>query len=1814
MTEDLELYAACRIPVTLRYNNGRADETIYVNIGDTLSVPEPTSTVDGVHFSYWYNAEAGHAPYDLRTPVNEGFTLTAWWWYPGIDFEGGYTAEYTNIAALINHSTTLRGDVVVMESCSFSNRLTVSGKVRLILCDGITLNVARGIQVPEGSTLEIYGQSEGTGKLVVNETENYNAGIGSNRKENSGAIHIYGGTLDIHAGNYAAGIGGGHHGSGNVTIHGGKVAAFGGKAGAGLGGGYNGGGTLTLRGGSVKAVGDQEKAIKASTINFAWESYDSPLHLEAGAISGNIVFQKGFLLENSNETALPDNILGNVTLIPAMGMTFDANGGSGSMDYQAVARRSAFTLPACGFTPPAGKVFDCWQCSNGRTYTPGLTCYFLQGYSFKALWLNPQSLSFESVSEENPDGRLAKTWGDAPFTNAVTGAQTNVTWMSTDETVSTVDGNGEVTLTGTGEATIIATAGKDAGYSRASASYALTVEPLAVEHPAMTVNGSYTYTGSGIIPEVTVTIDGEAIPAQWVELSCENNIKVGTATVTATGAKGGRYSFSVAGEFPILPRPVTVSGIAAKNRHFNNDTDAELDCSDAVISALADGDEVTVKARGEFEDADFGQGKTVNITSITLEGRDMDNYVIAESGQQQTATATIYAPHTVVFADAEGNPLTDQAFAAQTVLNGYCAREPEITDNNRPVKEGWRFVGWQNNGVPFDFGRALDFDTTTTITLTPLFRMLYTVYAFPENTVTVSMDEDTVAPGDALTAKAPNIDPTNAERALIGFSIFYAFSSRPDADIVRIDYTQTTNGSNTEAVFPIPDLPTESTEGYIVVRAEYAVSSNLLDSMRNTQNQHIELRSGDDLAKLAKWVSAGHDLMGETVELMNDIDVAGTGFNGFPRGISFAGTFEGNGHTVSGISIRSDGNAGFFVKLTGKVENLTLAGTVFGRGSDSDGNYVGGIAAVVGMDYDTDGSPVSTGSILNCVSLLKVTNDDIGSYNRDHTGGVAGRNEGTVSGCKYLGMDGTDIYALNAVGNGEEVENCTALYAVQGYTDEYAGSVTVVSATGEGQIGEYFPSGCDVTLTLTGAPRDGWIQNGFKYSIFNEETYNYDDVNLTPVGGNTYLLTGIDRNVCVLPSYVYLPLSGLSQDSQNRYLITSRADLEAVAEAVADLDGCGGMSFLLTRDLENVGPFSGIAVGEGDQYIAFYGVFDGGGHTISGMKIISDSIYAVGFIGQLGGTLTNLTLKDCTVTGTADSAEVGMLTGNGYGRVTNCYVVGGQVSGTYAGAIMGSGYVEGRRNFYDSDVTVIMNGTTIPTGQCGTSQGDRIYDNAAMVSAYRVSFEDGLGNKLAPDQLVPGNGIAEKPVFEEMPQREHFTFTDTWQKDDGSEYTFSESDTESIIVENTTLYAVWEQDPTCTIVLTDGQEGGRDISYEAYLNQDNSVTVPDYVVRILSGLKPVSWSYAGTNYLPGNMIPVSESPEHEITLFMNTSPIDYDITAAAAENGSISVKESGQYGESISVNVTPDTGYTLEALTYKTEDGDPVEITIDQGVYSFEMPAEAVTVQAAFRAIDYTVTAEITGNGVLLVHGEEISNGETAIVHYGVYIFLLPDVGYLLDSFTVSAEDDRPVTVNETYFNMPACPVNVSCNFIESARISFEKGAEAASGIMDEVILAKHTAYDLPDCGFDPPEGQVFKAWSVKIGDAEAVEKQPGKGITVTADTIVTALWEDASGADDNQGVFILPQSLTVIEANAFEGITATRVEMSENVVSIGSCAFANCPNLREIHIPAGVTSVDDHALDGCGDVTVYGVTGTEAERFANAAGFSFVDPNAQLD
>ena len=148
------------------------------------------------------------------------------------------------------------------KNITIDNRLSLgTGDTHLILGDGYKLNV-KGIYIPQGSTLHVYGQTAGTGKLISKPSTG--AGIGGYSGHNGGNIVIHGGIVEATGANHCAGIGsndGQGNNNGSFTMYNGTVKATGGSNGAGIGGGQEcNAGMITIYGGEVTATGKNDSA------------------------------------------------------------------------------------------------------------------------------------------------------------------------------------------------------------------------------------------------------------------------------------------------------------------------------------------------------------------------------------------------------------------------------------------------------------------------------------------------------------------------------------------------------------------------------------------------------------------------------------------------------------------------------------------------------------------------------------------------------------------------------------------------------------------------------------------------------------------------------------------------------------------------------------------------------------------------------------------------------------------------------------------------------------------------------------------------------------------------------------------------------------------------------------------------------------------------------------------------------------------------------------------------------------------------------------------------------------------------------------------------------------------------------------------------------------------------------------------------------------------------------------------------------------------------------------------------------------------
>ena len=933
---------------------------------------------------------------------------------------------------------------------------------------------------------------------------------------------------------------------------------------------------------------------------------------------------------------------------------------------------------------------------------------------------------------------------------------------------------------------------------------------------------------------------------------------------------------------------------------------------------------------------------------------------------QYTPTPNTY---TVMFRDEDGvTPLT--GIPDQTV--GY---NKYVTEPSAPEKEGWRFLAWMEGGTVFDFSSPLTDAANSEIILTPCYGKLYSVAK--DNAAAGGSGTGSITwKGETGEASSSSITAVEGEQITLtavpeAGSVLRSFSVRKRVQGGYENISCTMTGENS-AVFAMP-------AGDVIVTASFVLSGDLLNSLKDENNENLfHIRSEHDLVLLSKW-SADHDMDGQTVQLEQDLNMSGLDFEGF-SGV-FRGSFQGGGHTVSNVNVRgfaSDTNThvAFFWNLEGSVSNLTVTGSV----QDIGGNATGGLV----------GNLLADATVSGCTSLLQA--NDALAYTQSPSSAFIG--------CYY---------------RGNSSKYGTPLYTVEGgssVTPDAAAAVSGLAGAGKRVIDgqTYFAAETDVTLTLT-APETvgnfvlaGFTCGGSRYLAKNDQ--------------NTYTIQCISDDLTVSPDYTYQ--MGLDYEN-GRYLVRNKADLEAVARAVRATGGCSGMTFQLMNDIDfNGASFSGIAVGTGDQ---FCGAFDGNGKTISNM-VITGSTYYLGFIGNLGGSLNGLTLENCTVINMNASGSAGLLAGSCYnGYMYHCRVLGGSVSAAFAGAVAADFYpTEAEDNLYDTSVNVVSGGDVKTPGTCGTGFGDESYagSDAACVM-WTVRFLSGPdGVVIADPQKVANKDAAESPDVTALPVPEHFSFTGAWKRADGTVYTFDKTSAGDDITEDTDLFPVLEEEETFPVTLTDGQENGLSITADVYLSEEAGWTVPACSFTPPTGMEFEGWEYGDLVYEPGQAVALTG----EKKLAARWKWIEYSIFDGSGEESE--KIGTAHYGEVFGFFMIPNPGQETVSVTCVSAGGVNVEVSLEEDVYSITMPNEDVMLTAVFRALTYAVTAEGLEHGALLVNNVQADLTGDITAHYGDIVAVRPDEGYLLVSLEVKDEALDDIAQENGSFTMPELSVTLT--------------------------------------------------------------------------------------------------------------------------------------------------------------------------------------------
>lgn len=368
--------------------------------------------------------------------------------------------------------------------------------------------------------------------------------------------------------------------------------------------------------------------------------------------------------------------------------------------------------------------------------------------------------------------------------------------------------------------------------------------------------------------------------------------------------------------------------------------------------------------------------------------------------------------------------------------------------------------------------------------------------------------------------------------------------------------------------------------------------------------------------------------------------------------IDYIGTFDGAGHTLSGVYL--DGGymqgVGLFgrVESGGKVCNLGVTDSYFKGNSYWNG-------AVCGFNNE--------GTIENCYADATVVGSNDG-------GGVCGQNQGIVANCYSVGKVSGKSNVGGVCGyNYGEVTNC--YYDSTVYSGDAIGTNEGTAVEVSGKSIAQFASG-EVCYLLNGKTSDGELVWG--------QTIGTDDYPVFNNGSNTvYATTGcvsynndgiegerehnlVDGKCTACGTYVISTAEQLFSFAEDVRLKNTEIDAVlandiTVNESVFDENG------ELKESLTEWTPI-------GRSSSAYSGTFDGAGHTVSGLYFNKSTTQNIGLFGCVGknGVVRNVGVVDSYFSG---STYVGGVCAYNEGTIANCYSIATVGGGNYIGGICG---------------------------------------------------------------------------------------------------------------------------------------------------------------------------------------------------------------------------------------------------------------------------------------------------------------------------------------------------------------------------------------------------------------------------------------------------------------------------------------------------------------------------------------------------------------
>ena len=431
------------------------------------------------------------------------------------------------------------------------------------------------------------------------------------------------------------------------------------------------------------------------------------------------------------------------------------------------------------------------------------------------------------------------------------------------------------------------------------------------------------------------------------------------------------------------------------------------------------------------------------------------------------------------------------------------------------------------------------------------------------------------------------------------------------------------------------------------------------------------------------------------------------------------------------------------------------------------------------------------------------------------------------------------------------------------------------------------------------------------------------------------------------------PITGSGTES-DPYQISTAAQLKRFRDIV---NGTGGQTqnrgayAVLTANIDlNNEPWTPIGnYTEGNQ-IYYEGTFDGGGHTISGLNVTGEFVYAGLFgtvkdgtiksltvagkvspsnsqciVGGIVGYASNAVIKNCSnhcsVTGRTTSIIGGIACFNSSGAIIDCYNVG---------TISGINYAEAIGGIVGSNSGTISNCYNVGTVSNDTSVGEIAgHNNGTVENCYYLAGTNlnavgrnnsngnitktesktaaNFANGTVLNLLINGRADSEHPWYETCIYLEAAGKTlpvFKWQHQHQLTHVLAKDPTTSEVGNIEYWYC-----PVCG-------------KYFADANGDHEITQAETVI-------PKRQSSGGGS---------GGSSSYPITVPSKT------------ENGTVTVSpKNASAGSTVTITVKPDSGYVLETISVTDKNGNDLKLTDkSNGKYTFTMPTSKVEIKVTF--------------------------------------------------------------------------------------------------------------------------------------------------------------------------------------------------------------------------------------------------------------------------